>query len=109
MTPLLSLVRTLRFRLWALALRARLRRAGGRLVLEAPGGTPRFHALPHVEVERLGGAGGTLTLILGRDCKLGRDLVLEVWAGADNGWSSAIGPRWSPGAGSSCRAEPSCW
>jgi acetyltransferase-like isoleucine patch superfamily enzyme len=84
MTPLLSLLRTLRFRLWALALRARLRRAGGRLVLQAPGGTPRFHALPHVEVERLGGDGGTLTLILGRDCKLGRDLVLEVWAGADN-------------------------
>jgi acetyltransferase-like isoleucine patch superfamily enzyme len=91
MTSLLRLVRAVRFRLWALALRARLRRAGGRLVLDAPHGTPRFRTLPHVEVEPLGGLGGTLTLRLGRDCKLGRDLVLEVWAGADN--RLALGDR----------------
>jgi acetyltransferase-like isoleucine patch superfamily enzyme len=91
MTPLLRLARAARFRLWALVLRARLRRLGARLVLQAPDGPPRYRTLPHAELLPLGGPGGTLTLVLGTDCQLGRDLVLEVWTGADN--RLALGDR----------------
>jgi acetyltransferase-like isoleucine patch superfamily enzyme len=68
------LVRHVRFRLWARLVDARLRRLGGRFVLEAPQ-TPRYLALPRVEIDE---GGGTVTLRIGRDCKIGRDLVVDV-------------------------------
>jgi len=70
-----------RFELWAKRLDARLRRAGGRLRLDAPHGA-HFHELPCVEVLPYGAGGGTFTLRLGRDVQLGRGLILEVWAAA---------------------------
>jgi carbonic anhydrase/acetyltransferase-like protein (isoleucine patch superfamily) len=73
---LLRARRDLRFALWAAGLRLRLRRHGGRLVLDAPHGA-RLRSPPHVEVDLAGGA-PHLTLRLGRDVSLGRALVLEV-------------------------------
>lgn len=70
-----------RFELWARRLDARLRRAGGRLVLQAAHGA-HFYELPHVEVLPYGGAAGSLTLRIGRDVHLGRGLILEIWAAA---------------------------
>jgi acetyltransferase-like isoleucine patch superfamily enzyme len=67
--------RALRFRLWVAGLRLRLRRHGGRLVLDAPHGA-RFHSAPRVEVDPA--AGAELTLRIGRDVSLGRALVLDL-------------------------------
>jgi acetyltransferase-like isoleucine patch superfamily enzyme len=72
-----------RFELWARRLDARLRRAGGRLVVEAPFGA-HFYALPLVEVYPYGDTPGTLTIRLGRDAHLGRGLILEIWAQTEN-------------------------
>jgi acetyltransferase-like isoleucine patch superfamily enzyme len=72
-----------RFVLWARRLDAALRRAGGRLVLEAPHGA-HFYELPSIEVHPYGDAPGTLTLRLGRHARLGRGLILDVWAATDN-------------------------
>ena len=72
-----------RFELWARRLDARLRRAGGRLALDAPHGA-HFYELPAVEVHPYGGSAGTLTLRLGCHVQLGRGLILDVWAAADN-------------------------
>lgn len=90
MGRLRSTARTLRlgaeratFELWARRLDARLRRAGGRLVLEAPHGA-HFYELPHVEVHPYGDSAGTLTIRLGRHAHLGRGLILEVWARTEN-------------------------
>ena len=79
-----------RFELWARRLDAALRRAGGRLVLDAPHGA-HFYELPALEIHPYGGEAGTLTLRLGRDAMLGRGLILEVWAGAEN--SVELGDR----------------
>ena len=76
-------VRALRFRLWALRLRTRLARSGGRLVLEAPR-APEYWELPDIEAWPEGGGGGTLTLRIGRGVHLGRRLTLDVWAGGDS-------------------------
>src|SRR5439155_23299918 len=70
----LALIRHVRFRLWARATDARLRRLGGRFILDAPQ-TPRYLTLPRVEIDE---GGGTLTLRIGRECKLGRDVVLDL-------------------------------
>jgi acetyltransferase-like isoleucine patch superfamily enzyme len=85
-----SLARTLRLgterarlQLWARRLDARLRRAGGRLVFEAPHGA-HFYELPRVEVYPYGDAPGTLTIRLGRHTHLGRGLILEIWAQTEN-------------------------
>ncbi len=59
----------------------RLRRAGGRLVLDAPHGA-HFYELPSVEVLPYGDGAGALTLRIGRDVHLGRGLILEIWAAA---------------------------
>lgn len=74
----LDVVRAARFRAWALVVRARLRRLGGDLVLVAPV-APRMRGLPHVDVD---GRPGTLTLRIGRDVKLGRDVVIDLAPGA---------------------------
>jgi acetyltransferase-like isoleucine patch superfamily enzyme len=72
-----------RFELWARRLDAALRRAGGRLALDAPHGA-HFYELPRIEVHPYGGRAGTLTLRLGRHVRLGRGLILDVWAATDN-------------------------
>ncbi len=72
-----------RFQLWARRLDAALRRAGGRLVLEAPHGA-HFYELPAIEVHPYGGKAGTLTLRFGRHVRLGRGLILDVWAAEEN-------------------------
>lgn len=46
-------------------------------------GPPRWWTLPRLEPVA-GGRGGSLRIELGRDVKLGRDLVLEVWSGRDS-------------------------
>lgn len=71
-------LRTVRFRAWAAGVRLRLKRLGGTFVLDAPQ-TPRFQTLPRVETN---GFGAGLTLKLGSDCRIGRDLVLDLKAGA---------------------------
>lgn len=72
-----------RFELWARRLDATLRRAGGRLELDAPHGA-HFYELPRFEVHARGGSGGTTTLRFGEHVQLGRRLILDLWAGADN-------------------------
>ncbi len=73
-----------RFALWARRLDAALRRAGGRLVLDAPYGA-HFYELPSIEIHPYGKAGaGTLMLRVGEHAMLGRGLILEVWAQAEN-------------------------
>ncbi|MDP1849759.1 MAG: hypothetical protein Q8K79_18375, partial [Solirubrobacteraceae bacterium] len=72
-----------RFELWARRLDARLRRAGGRLRLEAPHGA-HFYALPDVEIHPYGGRAGTTTIRLGEHVQLGRRQILDLWAAADN-------------------------
>lgn len=79
MTAVLELFRALRFRAWAFGVRLRLRRLGGALVLDVAA-PPRLRGLPHVDID---GFPGTLTLRIGRDVQIGRDLVLDLAAGAD--------------------------
>jgi acetyltransferase-like isoleucine patch superfamily enzyme len=90
MNPLRSLARAaraswrrLRFRLWALRLQARLRRAGGRLELHAPHGAD-FDSPPRLRTPAVGEGSGTLVLRIGRDVSLGHEVVLEVWARGSN-------------------------
>ncbi len=72
-----------RFELWGRRLDARLRRAGGRLDLQAPHGA-HFYELPDIEIHPYGGKAGTLTIRLGEHVQLGRRQILDVWAAADN-------------------------
>lgn len=71
------------FEAWARRLDLALRRAGGRLELDAPHGAS-FYELPDVEIHPYGGDAGCLKLRLGRDVQLGRGLIIDVWAGAQN-------------------------
>jgi acetyltransferase-like isoleucine patch superfamily enzyme len=64
---------------WRLIAAARLRRLGGRLVVEAAG-TPRLAGPLRLE---LGPHPGTLTLRLGRAVRIGRDGVIDLADGAD--------------------------
>ena len=82
LTSLAGIVRDLRFRAWVLQNRARLARLGCNFVVEA-NGTPRFDALPHVVVDQIGAGRGSLVLRIGRDCRFGRDLTLDVRTHAD--------------------------
>jgi acetyltransferase-like isoleucine patch superfamily enzyme len=73
-----------RFNVWARRLDAALRRAGGQLILDAPHGA-HFYELPSLEIHPYGsGQAGTLTLRIGEHAMLGRGLILEVWAQAEN-------------------------
>jgi acetyltransferase-like isoleucine patch superfamily enzyme len=72
-----------RFELWAKRLDAALRRAGGRLALEAPHGA-HYYELPHIEIHPYGPGGATTTLRFGEHVRLGRDLILDLWAGEEN-------------------------
>jgi acetyltransferase-like isoleucine patch superfamily enzyme len=84
MSAAASLLRTLRFRAWVLATRVRLARHGIRLDVRAQG-TPRFHTLPRVELglgDVAAAGAGSFELRLGRDVRLGRELILQVSPGA---------------------------
>jgi acyl transferase domain-containing protein/acetyltransferase-like isoleucine patch superfamily enzyme len=74
-------VRTMRFRAWVLATRARLARLHCSLTVETDG-TPRFDDLPRVVTDAVGEGGGSLTIRIGRDCRLGRELTLDLWTHA---------------------------
>ena len=82
LSSIAGVVRTLRFRAWVLRTRARLARLGCRLVVETDG-TPRFDDLPHVVIDTLGDGRGSLTLRIGRDCRIGRELTLDLWTHTD--------------------------
>src|SRR5947209_8219578 len=75
--------RRARFLAWAAHLDLELRRRGGKLALEAPHGLA-FDAPPHLKVVMKGGGDGTLTLRLGRNVSLGRNVLLEVYAQGTN-------------------------
>jgi acetyltransferase-like isoleucine patch superfamily enzyme len=68
-----------RWRWWRLIAAARLRRLGGRLVVESAG-TPRLEGPLRLEC---GPRPGTLTLRLGRAVRIGRDCVIDLADGAD--------------------------
>lgn len=69
--------RTVRFRIWAETTRFRLKRHGGDFVLELAG-TPRCQTMPRLESNDVG---ASLTLKLGKDVRIGRDMVIELRAG----------------------------
>jgi acetyltransferase-like isoleucine patch superfamily enzyme len=68
-----------RWRWWRLIAAARLRRLGGRLVVETAG-APRLDGPLRLEC---GPRAGTLTLRLGRAVRIGRDCVIDLADGAD--------------------------
>lgn len=83
--PILAAYRTARLRLWAAGVRLRLRRLGMRAdIAIAPG--VRFETLPLLEVDAHSPAsgGGSLGILVGRDARLGRALVIDVRLGGDN-------------------------
>lgn len=67
----------MRFAAWVAVTRLRLARLGCRLEVHAET-TPRLDGRPRVTVDVTGGRGGSLRLRLGRDCRIGRDLTLDV-------------------------------
>jgi acetyltransferase-like isoleucine patch superfamily enzyme len=74
---LLAQWRRLRFRVWVVELRLRLRARGCKLVLDAPhGGVIQGH--PAVRVFPTGDGGGVLHLRLGRNVWIGRGLALDI-------------------------------
>jgi acetyltransferase-like isoleucine patch superfamily enzyme len=75
--------RRARFLAWAGHLDVELRRRGGRLVLDAPYGLT-FDAPPHLKVVMKGEGDGTLTLRIGRNVSIGRNVLLEAWAPGTN-------------------------
>jgi acetyltransferase-like isoleucine patch superfamily enzyme len=72
-----------RFLAWAARLDFELRRRGGRLVLDAPHGLS-FDAPPHLKIVMRGEGDGTLTLRVGRNVSIGRNVLLEVYARGTN-------------------------
>jgi acetyltransferase-like isoleucine patch superfamily enzyme len=72
-------IRELRWRCWRLVAAARLRRLGGRLVVEATG-TPRLRGPLRLET---GPGPGTLTLRAGRDVTIGRECIVDLADGLD--------------------------
>jgi acetyltransferase-like isoleucine patch superfamily enzyme len=79
----LALLRRLRFELWVLELRLRLRAAGGKLRVDAPQGAV-LEGRPAIKAYPLGEGGGTFTLRIGRGVHIGRHLALELSARDDN-------------------------
>jgi acetyltransferase-like isoleucine patch superfamily enzyme len=77
---LLDLVRRLRFALWVLLTRARLRRLGARLHCELTGAPPRCLTPLRVEID---GYPGDVHLRIGDGVKIGRDCVIDLAAGRD--------------------------
>jgi len=83
LTRLAQTLAAARFALWRRVVSARLGRLGVSVRWEVAG-APRFWTLPRLEAV-IGAPGrGSLVVRLGRSVKLGRELVLEVWTGAEN-------------------------
>ncbi len=83
LTRLAHALAAARFVLWRRVVSARLGRLGVSVRWEVAG-APRFWTLPRLEPV-IGAPGpGALVIRLGRGVKLGRELVLEVWTGAEN-------------------------
>jgi acetyltransferase-like isoleucine patch superfamily enzyme len=72
-------IRTLRWRWWTLVARARLRRLGGRLLVEARG-MPRLRGPLRLET---GPRPGTTTLRVGQNVTIGRECILDLADGVD--------------------------
>jgi acyl transferase domain-containing protein/acetyltransferase-like isoleucine patch superfamily enzyme/NADP-dependent 3-hydroxy acid dehydrogenase YdfG len=83
LSSLAGAVRTLRLRAWIVATRTRLARLGCTFVVEIDG-TPRFDELPRIVTDAVGEGGGSLTIRIGRDCRFGRGLTLDLWTHADS-------------------------
>jgi acetyltransferase-like isoleucine patch superfamily enzyme len=75
--------RRIRFRVWVAELRLRLRAAGARLEVDAPHGAV-LESRPIVKAYPLGEGGGVFRLRIGTDVRIGRLLVLELFARGDN-------------------------
>lgn len=84
------MLRAVRFHIWVAVLRARMRRRGMALRVQGIAG---WASAPHVDIDLSGGRGGSLTLRLGRECSLGRGLVIVVRSGADSALELAQGAR----------------
>jgi len=83
LTRLAQTLAAARFAAWQRVVSARLGRLGVDVRWEVAE-PPRFWTLPRLEAV-LGAPGpGSLVVRLGRDVKLGRELILEVWTGAAN-------------------------
>lgn len=81
---MLAAARRLRLALWGLRLRVRLRRQGVALRLHA-GPNLRIAGPPRLDLDLPAGArGGRLTLRIGRDVRIGRDLVLDLRPGGEH-------------------------
>ena len=83
MTGLRHLWLRLRFRLWLVQLGLKLRLQGGRLRVNAEGPVwlekrPRIRAMPE------GDGDGVLELEIGRDVRIERDVVIQIWARGSN-------------------------
>jgi acetyltransferase-like isoleucine patch superfamily enzyme len=74
--------RDVALRAWVQATRLRLARLGCRFCVDADPGV-RLASPPRIAIVRLGARGGTLTLRLGRDCRLGRDVTIDVCTDLD--------------------------
>ena len=72
-----------RFRAWAARLDMELRRRGGRLVLDAPHGL-QMDAPPDIVAYPWGDGDGTFTLKIDKGARLGRGVLLEVYAKGTN-------------------------
>jgi len=83
LTRLAQTLAAARFAVWRRVVSARLGRLGVDVRWEVAG-APRFWTLPRLEPVIGAPGSGTLAVRLGRDVKLGRELVLEVWTGAEN-------------------------
>lgn len=83
MIRVLGILRRARFALWLAMARARLARHGVRLDATVAGAL-RWQSLPALELDPRGGRGGTLSVRLGDDVQLGRDLILDVRTGRDS-------------------------
>lgn len=78
-----SLWERARFAWWTQWLRLRLARVGARLELEAPHGA-RLMGHPRLRLHPLGDGDGLFVLKVGRDVRVGPDLILELWANGTN-------------------------
>ena len=76
--------RQIRFNLWVLELRLRVRIAGGSLVVDAPHGAPVLESRPIVKAYPWGEGSGVLTLRFGKDVRLCRGVVMDIDARGDN-------------------------
>jgi acetyltransferase-like isoleucine patch superfamily enzyme len=80
---LANVLHRVRFRLWITRLRVKIRRAGGRLIVEAPGGI-RMKSPPILHVTAEGDGEGTLTLRIGSNVTFGQGISMRIRAKGTN-------------------------